>query len=361
MRYILLASLCLLVVSPVQADDVPEKYRNSVKKGLEWLVKQQHKDGHWSAAGDQYPAAITALAGLALVAEGSTPSKGDHAKALRSAALWLIDHSQKGTPLDGLIGGHGQPESSRYIFGHGYAMAFLSVVQDDLDVKDRRRAKEVLNRAVQFTVTAQTTRGGWGYVTAKDGSNFDEGACTVSQIQGLHAARAAGIPVPREALDKARKYMLDATGADGGVVYSLQQGGAGRPALTAAALAVGATGEAEGQSPIFKKWLLFCNRTIPVQGRFRAGYDDYTDYYLAQTIHTLGDKGWAKLFPESKESERLTWSKYREVVFDNLIRTQAADGSWAGASSTGAGPVYGTALSLTILQLDKGSFPVWRR
>src|SRR5262249_50707382 len=159
-------ALGLLVVSPVGADDIPEKYRPAIKKGLAWLVKQQHKDGHWSAASDQYPTATTALAGLALVAEGSTPRKGDHAKSLRSAALFIIEQSQKGTPLDGLIGGD-QRDAGRYIFGHGYAMAFLSTVQDDLDAKDKKRAREVLNRAVQFSVNAQTTRGGWGYISAK--------------------------------------------------------------------------------------------------------------------------------------------------------------------------------------------------
>src|SRR5690349_8100959 len=101
MRTLFLAFIALLIVSPIRAEDVPEKYRPVVKKGLEWLVKQQHKDGHWSAASDQYPTALTAFAGLALVAEGSTPKKGDHAKAIRQAALWLIDQSQKGT---GLIG-----------------------------------------------------------------------------------------------------------------------------------------------------------------------------------------------------------------------------------------------------------------
>src|SRR5262249_27247474 len=142
MRKCLLAFVSLVIISAVQAEDVPEKYRPVVKKGLDWLVKQQHKDGHWAGTGDQYATSITAFAGLALVAEGSTPKKGDHAKALRSAALWLIDQSQKGT---GIVGGTAAAESGRYMFGHGYAMSFLATVQDDLDAKDRKRARDVLN------------------------------------------------------------------------------------------------------------------------------------------------------------------------------------------------------------------------
>ena len=48
-----------------RADEIPEKYRESVKKGLEYLAKAQSKDGHWGASpqSDQYPIAMTGLAG----------------------------------------------------------------------------------------------------------------------------------------------------------------------------------------------------------------------------------------------------------------------------------------------------------
>src|SRR5205085_1428302 len=129
---ILLCLTALFVAVPARADDVPEKYRPVVEKGLAWLVKQQHKDGHFSAAGDQYPVTMTALGGLALVAEGSTPKKGKHAEAIRRAANWLMDHNQKGTPHDGLFGNLDMPgETGRYLFGQGYSMLFLATILDD--------------------------------------------------------------------------------------------------------------------------------------------------------------------------------------------------------------------------------------
>ena len=57
--------------SPVQADEVPEKYRDTVHKGLEYLAKNQFKDGHWEGDGGQHPVAMTGLAGVALLMEGS--------------------------------------------------------------------------------------------------------------------------------------------------------------------------------------------------------------------------------------------------------------------------------------------------
>ena len=42
--------------------------KSHVDGGLEWLASQQHKLGHWTAQG-RYPTAMTALAGMAMLAE----------------------------------------------------------------------------------------------------------------------------------------------------------------------------------------------------------------------------------------------------------------------------------------------------
>ena len=72
----------------------------------------------------------------------------------------------------------------------------------------------------------------------------------------------------------------------------------------------------------------------------------------------LGDDGYAKLFPGSKEADRLSWKRYRESTFDSLKATQGADGSWQGSH---VGPVFATACYLTILQLDNAALPIYQR
>ena len=57
-------SLLLATVPNARTEEVPEKYRETVRKGLDYLVKQQFKDGHWGANGDQYPVSMTGLAGV---------------------------------------------------------------------------------------------------------------------------------------------------------------------------------------------------------------------------------------------------------------------------------------------------------
>src|SRR5713226_10587301 len=98
----LLALTAWLVHVPhlTQADDVPEKYRDTVHEGLEYLVKNQFKDGHWEGDDGKHPVAMTGLAGLALLMEKDNPtrrglggrdSKAKYLANIRKAADWLMD------------------------------------------------------------------------------------------------------------------------------------------------------------------------------------------------------------------------------------------------------------------------------
>src|SRR5262249_40384205 len=98
------------------------------------------------------------------------------------------------------------------------------VVGEEENVQRREKLVKILEKACKFTRDAQTNRGGWGYVSAKDGSNFDEGSVTITQVQGLRAARNAGIIVPNDAIKAAQRYRKDSTNDQGGVQYSLAFG-----------------------------------------------------------------------------------------------------------------------------------------
>src|SRR5207237_779688 len=182
----------------------------------------------------------------------------------------------------------------------------------------RRKLEEVLTRAVVFTGQAQTPRGGWGYVSSADGGGFDEGSVTITQVQALRAARNAGIPVPKSIIDKAHDYLKKCTTPRGGIIYSLAHGqafaGAERPPLTAAAISC-MFSAGEYNSEYAKKWFKYCQTAIPIDksGRDSFGHWEYTHYYYAQAVYTLGETGYAKMFPDAKAADQLTWSKYRDV------------------------------------------------
>jgi hypothetical protein len=351
--------LAALAAAPAaRAEEPTPQQREMAARGLEWLVKQQHRDGHWEAAGGQFASAMTGLAGTTLLMEGSTIREGKYKDNIRRAADWLIAHSQR----NGLIGEVNAPNQGLgYLYGHGFSILFLSqIVGEEEDAERRQKLEDLLNRAVDFAVKAQTSRGGWGYVSAKDGNDFDEGSVSVTQIQALRAARNAGIVVPKQAIDKVHEYLKNCTTERGGLIYSLANGGGPeRPTITVAAIAsMFSTGEYT--SPLAKRWLKFVQPQVPVNsvGSDQFGHSEYTHYYYAQVIYTLGEDGYAKLFPDSKPADRLTWSKYRKEFFAFLANKQNSDGSWTG---TPIGPVYTTCCYLTVLQLDKGTLPIYQR
>src|SRR5437660_8646505 len=224
---VLVLSLLAATPRPAPADAIPAEYRATIAKGLEWMARNQSKDGHWEAFGGQYPVTMTALGGMSLLLEGSTIREGKYKDHIRRAVDWLMARAMP----NGMLGNPNIPgEAGRYMYGHGFAMLFLSCIYGEEEDGDRRRKlEEILTRAPKFTRDAQTNRGGWGYVSAREGNNFDEGSVTITQVQGLRAARNAGIAVPPDAIKDAIKYLRDASNnPSGGVVYSLANGGGGQ-------------------------------------------------------------------------------------------------------------------------------------
>ncbi|MCZ2343682.1 MAG: terpene cyclase/mutase family protein [Bacteroidales bacterium] len=362
---LIIAGLALLTMSVNFSTSAPEVAQKKdldavIDKGLDWLKRTQAPDGHWEAQGGQYPTSMTALAGMAMLMEGSTLREGKYSDNIQKAVNWFVARAQP----NGLLGNPNNPtESSRYTFGHGFGLLFLaSAYGEEEDAERRKKLEKIIKKAVEFTGKAQTNKGGWGYVSAADGNNFDEGSTTITQLQALRAARNAGIPVPKEIIDKAVKYLRNATTARGGIIYSLyQSGGAApvgqeRPPLTAAAVACAfAAGQYEDEYA--KKWIKFCKENIPI-AKGRVAHDEYQSYYFAQALYILGDDRYGKLFPNDVKTSWLTWSHYKEAMFDHLKSQQNADGSW---TSGYIGPVFSTAINLTILQLDKGLLPIYYR
>ncbi|NOY29445.1 MAG: hypothetical protein GXP28_04480 [Planctomycetes bacterium] len=113
----------------------------TVSQGLQWLAYQQHKAGHWTAQG-RYPTAMTSLAGLAFLCEGSTTTQGRYAENIRRAVDFLTRRSRN----NGLIG---DKDDERYTYGHGFAMLFLSqVLGEEEDLDRRQELTAVLTKAL---------------------------------------------------------------------------------------------------------------------------------------------------------------------------------------------------------------------
>ena len=331
----LAAAVCLAPCVAHAAHAKDPKVRAVVHRGLEWVANSQSRLGHWTANDGRYGTAMTALAGMALLAEGSTTTQGKYAANIRHAVDYLVSRARP----NGLIG---EQRDDRYTYGHGYSMLFLSQVLGEEEDADRRATLvEVLSKAVQFTGEAQTQAGGWGYVSAADHPDFDEGSTTITQVQGLRGCRNAGIPVPKEIIDKAIRYIRQCTLADGGVQYS-SKGGGGRPAITAAAIAC-LFNAGEYDSEYVPKLLDYANRNLSNIGNEGFGHWHYAHYYFAQVKYREGNKAWGD---------------YRDKVYARIVSEASANGSWPQGY---IGTIYTTAINLTILQLEDAMLPIYQR
>ncbi len=321
-----------------------EKVRETTLRGLHWLIHQQHQLGHWTVA-QGYPTAMTGLSGMALLSEGSTATQGRYAENIRKAVDFLTRRCRP----NGLIG---DQDDDRYTYGHGFAMLFLSQVLGEEEDGDRRRELvRVLTRAVEFTGRAQTKAGGWGYVSAKDGSGFDEGSTTVTQVQGLRGCRNAGIPVPKEIIEKSVQYIRKCTMPDGAVQYS-SKGGGGRPAITAAAIAcLSSAGEYDQQ--VVPKMMAYCQEHLGVTRRDSFGHWHYAHFYYAQVQYRVGGKAWDEY---RATIEKRLLSEAKEMTIGEKQGVY-----WHQDRSYGIGPVYTTALNLIILQLENACLPIYQR
>ncbi len=338
--FALLALLVHAAAAPVaRGADRDPRIDKLVSGGLDWIASTQSRLGHWSANEGRYPTAMTALAGVALLSEGSTTTQGKYAKNIRMAVDYLLSRSRP----NGLIGDPGRDD--RYTYGHGYSMLFLSqVLGEEEDESRRKELVDVLSRAVVFTGQAQTTAGGWGYVSAKDGSDFDEGSTTITQVQGLRGCRNAGITVPKEIVDAAVEYIRKCTLPDGGVQYS-SKGGGGRPAISAAAIAcLFNAGEYDNQ--YVPKLEEYCRRNLADISNQGFGHWHYAHYYYAQVRYR---EGGAK------------WDEYRDKLFTKLASEATQNGKFVVWNQGYIGPIYTTAINLTILQLENGALPIYQR
>ena len=345
---IVLASSAMAIVGTARAADEPlparegmgrDRVEQVVRDGLEWLRRKQSRRGSWSANEGRYPTAMTALAGTAMLLEGSTTTQGRFSEPVRQAVDYLVSRSRP----NGLIG---DPRTDdRYTYGHGFSMLFLSqVLGEEEDERRRDELVRVLEKAVEFSGRAQTGDGGWGYVSAKDGNGFDEGSTTITQVQGLRGCRNAGIPVPKEIIDKAIGYIHKCTMADGGVQYS-SKGGGGRPAISAAAIAC-LFNAGEYDDTHVPRMLEYAEKNLGNIANNGFGHWHYAHFYYAQVMYREGGK---------------KWDSYRTQMEKRLVGEVQKDRDGLFWPQGYIGPVYTTATNLTILQLENGTLPIYQR
>src|SRR5687767_71693 len=119
----------------VPATEMMIPARAAVAKGLKFLQQRQLEDGAFATGGYGRNAAVVALAGMAWLAEGSTPGRGPYGEEVARAVDYLLEHAEE----SGFISVEGAM-SHGPMYEHGFATLFLAEVygmspRDDLPEK----------------------------------------------------------------------------------------------------------------------------------------------------------------------------------------------------------------------------------
>ncbi len=347
-RIVILLSAALLSVgaaATASAQDILPKHvtpqaQAAIKKGLDYLAKAHSQDGSFSGGqdGQAYPVAMTALAGMAFLANGNTPSRGPYSDHVSKIVEFLTSNAQP----SGLITGPSQ-EQGFSMYGHGFSLMFLSSCYGmETNDRMRERMKKIIVNGIKLTASA-SSNGGWCYTPGSG----DEGSVTVTQIQGLRAASNAGFTVPKGAIEGGVHYLEKCKAPEGGICYSLSSAGFDGAHLPISAAAIATLYNAgEYDSKLAESCLAYVSKQFEINKdswERGTGHSYYTNLYASQAFYQAGDKYWDNYFPRAR---------------DQLIKLQSADGSWPG---DGIGTIYGTSIALVILQLPYKYLPIYQR
>lgn len=333
----LLALALLSAVAPAQSirpRHVTPEAEQAIQEGLKWLAGQQDpvSGAYGSRAEFSQNVGVTALAGLAFLASGSTPESGPYQQQLEQITSYLLASA---APNGFIIEENAQNQGPMY--GHGFAVMYLAEVYG---MTEHPEVREKLKRGVELIISCQNKEGGWRYFPKPEEADLSVTAC---QVMALRSARNAGIATSKEVIDRAVSYIRRCQTNDGGFRYRVSDAAESRlPRSAAAVVALYASGVHEG--PVIDEGLAYLERYVPGPRTPRdPQYYFYTQYYAAQAAwHAGGD----------------TWNRWYPAARDELLRLQVAGKGWR---DPWIGDDYATAMALIALQIPYDYVPILQR
>jgi hypothetical protein len=316
--------------APASDETTPELER-AVTRGLAYLASVQNEDGSFGRGRFSRHVGITALCGIAFLADGHVPGRGRYGDNVAKALEYVLKSSEE----SGLLA---VENSTGPMYGHGFGALFLGEIYG-MNPQDTR-VRDALVRAVQLIVNSQNDEGGWRYNPVPYDADV---SVTICQVMALRSARNAGIKVPKETIEGAVRYVRECQNADGGFRYMRVSGASAWPRSAAGVATLFYAGIYEDDS--IARALDYLARTAPPGsgGPMIQPYYFYGHYYAVQAMYLAGGEWWAQWWPG---------------IRDELVRIQSDDGSWVDHQS---GNAYATAMALVVAQMPKRYLPIFQR
>jgi hypothetical protein len=340
----------------------------AIRRGVEFLLKRQQKDGSFGSANITRPdeiyapipgshhafkAAVTSMCVSALIETGG--SDPEVAKSLDRAEAWLFQHLPKVR--------RATPDAIYNVWAHAYSVQALSRMlgRKPDDAERQRRVRELLQQQINMLDRYEVVDGGWAYYdfdyhTKKPGGSSIS-FVTAAVLVGLHDAKQAGAEVPQRLIDRGKASLLRQRKPDFSVDYgeylkyqpgrliNRPTGSLGRS--QACNVAMRLWGDPLVTDGVLKTWLdrLFARNMWLDMGRKRpipheawcqvAGYFFYFGHYYAGLC-----------IDQLPEAER---GPFQDQMARLMLRLQEKDGSWWDYPLYDYHQQYGTAFALMTL------------
>ena len=306
----------------------------AVDRALDWLAKNQAKEGHFTGARGRTNA-VVGLCGMAFLSKGYTPGHGPYGENLNRCIDYILRHQRANGALDGAYGGGG-------MYSHCIATLLLSEVSGMVDEERQAKIDKILPRALKVILTAQQIKkhprhqGGWRY---KPNSRDSDISVSGWALMALRSARLNGAPVQKKAIDDAVAFITRCRRPDGGFGYQ-PGGGSGVARTGAALLCLELTGH--HNEKVTREAGDYLLRSMKRRKFIYDRHFFYALYYCSQGMFQLGGE---------------YWERFAEAKYKHMFERQHKDGYWRHGSAL----AYPTAMTVLALTVVHRQLPIYQR
>ncbi|MFK8115252.1 MAG: prenyltransferase/squalene oxidase repeat-containing protein [Rubripirellula sp.] len=315
--------------------------QDAVKRGLQWLARNQRKNGSWSmrtpysdGAFSENEIAATSMALLAFLGDGHTHMKGEHKEVVEKGITFLVGKKDRNGFFARAARGHEKM--------YAQAQATIAICELYGMTKDSW-LRSPAQLAIDFAEDSQSPEGGWRYEPKFDADT----SVTGWFVLGLESGRSAGLDVDISILNNVDGY-LDTAASFDDAAYSYQANGEPTAAMTAEGLLCRQYISWKRNHPPLKVGInALLDRPIDMQER-----DVYYWYYATQVLHHYGGS---------------PWRQWNEVMREELPRAQVRggdeDGSWSPQMDRwgqNSGRLFTTCLSIFCLEVYYRHMPLYK-
>lgn len=318
-----------------------DETQEAVKLGLQWLKRQQYKNGSWSLSGpfkngafSENRCAATAMALIAFAGDGNTHLSGPYRKEVEKGVKFLVSIQDRG----GFMANRSRGNDKTY----SQAQATIALCELYGMTKDSWLRPYAQN-AVDWAEKAQSSGGGWRYRPRERGDT----SVTGWYVMALQSALGAGLEVNDSKMRLITNY-LDSVSQYQGAAYSYQPGGTDRtPTMSAEGLLCRQYLGWKRNNPAMVDGMNLLRSDAPFDIR---DHNVYYWYYATQVFHHYGGDHWKD------------WNDQMKVKLPAIqVREGDERGSWAPQNDRWAigGRLYTTCLSIYCLEVYYRHLPLY--